>query len=66
MARWQRHARWVLALVAIGVLGAVAYTMRPREKAAPPPTVTRVDPQAVAEVHGLDAIQLKEIGRAHV
>lgn len=41
------------------MIGAVVYTMRPREKAAPPPTVNRVDPQAVAEVHGLDAIQLK-------
>lgn len=59
MARWQRHARWVLALVALGVIASVAYTMRPREKAAPPPAIERVDPSAVAEVHGLDAIQLK-------
>ncbi len=32
-------ARWVLALVAIGVIASVAYTMRPREVVAPPPQI---------------------------
>lgn len=63
MARWQRHARWVLALVAIGVLAAVAYTIRPREQARPPARLERIDPNAVAESHGVDAIQLKGADR---
>lgn len=63
MARWQRHARWVLALVAIGVIAAVGYTIRPRKTAAPPPQINRVDPNAVAELHNVDAIQLKGADR---
>jgi lipopolysaccharide export system protein LptA len=49
----------VLAVVAAGVIGAVAYTMRPRESVAPPPKVERTDPTAVIEVQGGDAVQLK-------
>src|SRR5262245_13273131 len=59
MTSWQRRARWVLALVAIGVIAAVAYTMRPREAAAPPPTFTRSDPKAKFEVQKCDAVQFK-------
>lgn len=49
----------MLAIVAIGAIAAVAYTMRPRETAAPPPKVERSEPNAVIEVQGGDAIQLK-------
>ncbi|HWI20914.1 MAG TPA: LPS export ABC transporter periplasmic protein LptC [Vicinamibacterales bacterium] len=59
MARWQRHARAALAVVAVTVIGAVAYTIRPREVAAPPPKIERTSPDAVIEVQGGDAIQLK-------
>jgi lipopolysaccharide export system protein LptA len=59
VARWQRHARAALAIVAIGVAGAVAYTMRPREMAAPAARVERTSPDAVIEVQGGDAVQLK-------
>ena len=41
------------------VIGAVAYTLRPREVAAPPPKLERSSPDAVIEVQGGDAIQLK-------
>lgn len=48
-----------MAVVAIGVVAAVAYTMRPREVAAPPPKLERLDPSATIETRGGDAIQLK-------
>lgn len=48
-----------LAIVAISVIGVVAYTMRPREIAAPPQRAERTDPNAVIEVQQGDAIQLK-------
>jgi lipopolysaccharide export system protein LptA len=59
VTKWQRHARLALAILAISVIGVVAYTMRPREIAAPPPKITRTDPKAVIEVQQGDAIQLK-------
>lgn len=49
----------MLAIVAIGVIAAVAYTMRPREAVTPPPKLERLDPQATIETRGGDAIQLK-------
>lgn len=48
-----------MAVVALGVIGAVGYTIRPRQVAAPPPKIDRVDPSAVIETQGGDAIQLK-------
>ena len=59
VANWQRQARWVLAVVAIGVIASVAYTMRPRELAAPPEKIERIDPKAAIETIGGDVIQLK-------
>lgn len=59
MAQWQRHARAALAIIAVGVAGTVAYTMRPREQAVAPPRVDRFDPASKFEVQGGDAIQLK-------
>jgi LPS export ABC transporter protein LptC len=59
VAKWQRQARLVLAIIAIGVIGVVAYTMRPRQIATPPEKVTRSDPNAIIEVQKGDAIQLK-------
>jgi LPS export ABC transporter protein LptC len=49
----------VLAVIAIGVAASVAYTMRPREQAAPPPKVERQDPNSTIEVLGGKAIRLK-------
>lgn len=49
----------MLAILAVAVIGAVAYTVRPRETPAPPPKIDRSDPTAVIEVQGGDAIQLK-------
>jgi len=49
----------VLAIVAIGVIAAVGYTMRPREAVMPPPKLERIDPKAAVETIGGDAIQLK-------
>ena len=48
-----------MAFVAIGVIGVVAYTLRPRETVAPPAKIPNIDPNALAETRGGDAIQLK-------
>lgn len=63
MARWQRHARWGLAVIAIAVIAAVVYTSRPRETPAPPPQIQRADPSAVSEVHKGEALRLKGADR---
>lgn len=49
----------MLALVALGVVASVVYTMRPRELAAPPPKIDRLDPKATIETRGGDVVQLK-------
>lgn len=59
MTPWQKRARAALALVAIGVVGAVAYSLRPREVRVAPPPVERLDPAATVETRGGDVIQLK-------
>ncbi len=48
-----------MALVAIGVIAAVAYTLRPRETVAPPPPIEKLDPKEKIVTIGGDAIQLK-------
>jgi lipopolysaccharide transport protein LptA len=59
MARWQRRARLVLAVIVIGVAAAVALLTRQRvdRTAAPPPQ--RLDPKATLEVRGGDVNQVK-------
>ena len=64
MARWQRQARWVLAIVVVAVIAAVAHSRRPREIAAPQAPLQRTDPTAVVETRGGDAIQLKGAERS--
>ena len=59
VARWQRHARWVLALVAVAVIASVAYTMRPREIAAPPPRTEALPPGIATKTEGGEAIRYK-------
>jgi LPS export ABC transporter protein LptC len=59
MTPWQKRARAGMALVAIAVTGVVLYTVRPRESAAPPAPVERLDPAARIETRGGDVIQLK-------
>ena len=59
MSVWQKRARVALALVAIGVVGAVAYTLRPREVRVAPAPVERMDPKSTIETRGGDVIQLK-------
>ena len=49
----------MLALVAIGVIAAVAYTMRPREVVAPPPKTESLPPGVAYKTEGGDAIRLK-------
>jgi len=56
---WQKRARLVMAAVAIGVIVVVAYTLRPREEAAPPKKIEGLDPNAAAQVIGGQAIQWK-------
>ncbi len=59
MTSWQKRARAVVAVVAIGVIGVVAYTMRPRETATPPPPLAQMPEGVKVETRGGDAIQLK-------
>lgn len=49
----------MLALVAIGVIGVVGYTLRPREAPVAPAPIERLDPKAMVETRGGDVIQLK-------
>ena len=49
----------MLALIAIGVIAVVAYTIRPRETAAPPAKPAQVEPGAVVTTLKGDAIQFK-------
>lgn len=44
MTPWQKRARIFVAVLAVGVAGAVAYTFRPRESAAPPPPIENPGP----------------------
>jgi lipopolysaccharide transport protein LptA len=51
-----------MAVIAIGVIATVAYTLRPREEVAPPPPIERIDPadpDIVVETRGGDVLQLK-------
>ena len=48
-----------MALVAISVIAAVAYTLRPREAVAPPPPIEKLDPKVKIVTIAGDAIQLK-------
>jgi len=59
MARWQRHARFFLAIVFVGVIAAVVLLMRQRTPPLPPPRTDRIDPAAVFETRGGDVVQLK-------
>ena len=56
---WQKRARLVMAAVAVGVIAVVAYTMRPRETAAPPQKLERLDPNSKFETIGGNVIQWK-------
>jgi lipopolysaccharide export system protein LptA len=49
----------VMAAVAISVVAVVAYTKRPREAAAPPTQLNRIDPTAKVEVQGGNVVQWK-------
>ena len=59
VSSWQKRAQFALAVVAIGVIGVVGYTLRPREVRVAPPPLERLDPKATIETRGGDVIQLK-------
>ena len=59
MTPWQKRARAFVALVAVGVTAAVAYTMRPREAIAPPAAMAPIDPKIKIETRAGDVIQWK-------
>ncbi len=59
MSAWQKRTQVALAVVAVGVIGVVAYTLRPREARVAPPPIERLDPKAMVETRGGDVIQLK-------
>ena len=49
MARWQRKARFVLAVFGVVFAVFVARQLRPRDLPPAPPAVTRTDPGSIAE-----------------
>ena len=59
MTPWQKRARIFVAVVAIGVIGVVAYTMRPRQSAAPPPQIEKPPPEITVLTIGGDVVHLK-------
>jgi len=59
VSAWQKRAQFALAVVVIGVIGVVGYTLRPREAALAPAPIERLDPKAMVETRGGDVIQLK-------
>ena len=59
MTPWQKRARASMAVLAIGVIAVVIYTIRPRESAAPAPVIERLDPKGIIETIGGDVLQLK-------
>ncbi len=59
MTPWQKRTRAVLALIAVGVIGAVGYTLRPREARVAPAAVEKLPDKVTVVTTGGDAIQLK-------
>jgi lipopolysaccharide export system protein LptA len=59
MARWQRHARWGLALFAVAFAASLWYVRRERPTPKPVEGFERLDPKAVTEIRGGDVIQVK-------
>ncbi len=62
MTSWQKRARYALAVLAIGVIGVVAYTMRPREAVAPQKPIDPID-GAKVETRGADVVRFKGADR---
>ena len=63
MTPWQKRARAFVAVVAVGVIAVVVYTMRPRDATAPPPPIERLEPKAKIETRGGDVFQWKGTNR---
>ncbi|MDO8677602.1 MAG: LPS export ABC transporter periplasmic protein LptC [Acidobacteriota bacterium] len=59
MTSWQKRTRAVLAVVVVGVIGAVGYTLRPREARVAPAAVEKLPDKVTVITKGGDAIQLK-------
>lgn len=59
MTPWQKRTRAVLAVIALGVIGAVGYTLRPREARVAPPPVEKLPPKVTVITTGGDVIQFK-------
>ena len=57
---WQKRARLLVAAIAVAVIAAVAYTMRPREAVAPPQQIDKPDPGIKVLTIGGNVIHLKE------
>ena len=59
MASWQKRLRAVLVIGLIGTIGAVAYTMRPREVRVEPKPIEKLDTEVAVKTVGAVAVQLK-------
>jgi lipopolysaccharide transport protein LptA len=59
MTPWQKRARIFVAVLAIGVIGVVAYTMRPREAVAPPQKIDKLPEDIKVLTIGGNVVHLK-------
>jgi lipopolysaccharide export system protein LptA len=59
VARWQRHARFALAIFAIGFAIFLWFNVGERLVPAPVPSIDRLDPKAASEIRGGDVLQHK-------
>lgn len=59
MVAWQKRARLLVLVVAVGVAAVVFATTRRREPPAPPKPTPRADPSAIVESSGAFVIQVK-------
>lgn len=63
MARWQRHARVLLAVFAVGFATLLWWTTADRQAPAVEPAPPRLDPKAVSQILGGDVLQHKGVKR---
>lgn len=55
----RRTLRALVLIFGVGLAGAIAYGLRPRDVRVAPTPIDRIDPKAVIETIGCDAVQLK-------
>jgi lipopolysaccharide transport protein LptA len=59
MTPWQKRARLFVAAIAVTVIAVVAYSMRPREAAAPPRPIEKLPPEVTVQTQGGNVLHWK-------